>query len=112
MRWILATVLVILITAVICTPHAVKADAGDVTAVDPMQASAGDFLDADLDTPEKAARDAYDAKDYKMAAQFYLDLLRHDIRNGVIIYNLARCYGMLGDGRSGSTDPWSAREQL
>jgi predicted esterase len=97
MRWILATVLAILITAVICTPHAVKADAGDATALDPMQASAGDFLDADLDALEKAARDAYDAKDYKAAAQFYLELLRHDIRNGVIIYNLARCYGMLGD---------------
>ena len=97
MRWILATLLAILATAVICMPQAVKADAGDATAVDPMQASAGDFLDADLDALEKAARDAYDAKDYKAAAQFYLELLRHDIRNGVIIYNLARCYGKMGD---------------
>ena len=59
--------------------------------------SAGDFLDIRLDDLQKQAFDAYNKADYKMAAEYYLTLLKYNIRDSVSIYNLACCYGLMGN---------------
>jgi phospholipase/carboxylesterase len=98
MRWLIYSFSAfVLFLALHAMPAAAQVDEAAVNAVDPMQASAGDFLDADLAALETAARNAYDAKDYKKAAQYYLVLLRQDIHNANALYNLSCCYGLMGD---------------
>ncbi len=69
----------------------------EVGAIDILDPSVGDFLDIDLTALEKAANDAYQAGDYETAAKYYLASLRYDIADGGSIYNLACCYGLLGN---------------
>jgi len=64
--------------------------------IDPLAAEVGAFLDIDLAEWELAAREAYDAGNYKLAAQHYLALLRYNIKDGNSIHNLACCYGLMG----------------
>jgi predicted esterase len=98
MRWFIITLSALLFAAILhAAPVCAQVDENAVSAVDPMQASAGDFLDADLTALETAARNAYDAKEYKKAAQYYLVLLRQDIHNANALYNLSCCYGLMGD---------------
>jgi predicted esterase len=68
----------------------------DPQKIDPYEATAGDFLDIDVDALARQGREAYDAKEYEKAARYYLAALRHDTRNATDIYNLACCYGLLG----------------
>jgi len=65
--------------------------------IDPYRADVGDFLDVDLDALAKKANEAYQAGDYEEAAKYYLAVVRYDIHDGSSIYNLACCYGLLGD---------------
>jgi phospholipase/carboxylesterase len=65
--------------------------------VDPMRKEAGDFLGIDLEEARAKASAAYRAEDYTEAARRYLALLRYDIDDAVSIYNLACCYGLLGE---------------
>ena len=67
--------------------------------IDPYSASAGDFLDLDLEQLEKEAREAYHAQKYEEAAVLYLKYLRRNITDGGNIYNLACCFGLLGKPR-------------
>lgn len=69
----------------------------DPAAVDPLAADAGAFLDTNLAEWELAAREAYDAKEYEKAAQYYLALLHYNVKDGNSIYNLACCYGLMGE---------------
>jgi phospholipase/carboxylesterase len=64
------------------------APAADVTA----------FLDADWNQVLKSAGQAYDDKRYADAAGLYTEYLRAHVDDGGVIYSLACCYGLLGDG--------------
>lgn len=66
-------------------------------ALDPLSREAGRFLDADLTALRRAAEAAYSAGDMKGAAGAYLNLLQHDIQDTEALYNLACCYGRMGD---------------
>jgi phospholipase/carboxylesterase len=72
-------------------------DRADPESIDIYREDAGDFLDFDTSEYAKAAREAYDSGDYEKAAQYYLAVLKYNINDGNTIYNLACCYGLLGD---------------
>lgn len=65
--------------------------------IDPLDPSAGDFLDVDLSELSKRATSLYQSGDYKEAAKCYLALLTHNVHDGASVYNLACCYGLLGE---------------
>jgi len=65
--------------------------------IDPMDASAGDFLDTDLRQLEGLASDAYNEGEYEIAASYYLSYLSRSISDAGNIYNLACCYGLMGN---------------
>jgi phospholipase/carboxylesterase len=65
--------------------------------IDPLVPGIGDFLDVDVSGYLIEARDAYDKGDYKKAARYYLLVVRHDIGDSTSIYNLACCYGLMGE---------------
>jgi predicted esterase len=69
-----------------------------VEGVNPMQADAGDFLDTDITALAKQANELYQGGSYEEAAKYFLALLRFNISDGGAIYNLACCYGLMGDG--------------
>jgi phospholipase/carboxylesterase len=62
-----------------------------------MAPDAGDFLDTDLRVLSRRAYDAYQAGEYDSAAACYLELLSHNITDASSIYNLACCYGLMGE---------------
>jgi phospholipase/carboxylesterase len=64
---------------------------------DPMAPDAGDFLDTDLRELGRKAYEAYQAGEYDSAAAHYLELLCHNITDASSIYNLACCYGLMGE---------------
>jgi len=66
-------------------------------SIDPLAEGIGDFLDVDIAEYEKAAREAYNAGEYKKAAQYYLALAKSNMRDGGNIYNLACCYGLMDE---------------
>lgn len=66
-------------------------------ATDPMAPDAGDFLDTDLGGLGRRAYDAYQAGEYDSAAACYLELLSYNITDASAIYNLACCYGLMGE---------------
>ncbi len=66
-------------------------------SIDPLAEGIGDFLDVDTTEYEKTAREAYDSGEYRKAAQYYLALARCNMRDGGSIYNLACCYGLMGE---------------
>ena len=69
-----------------------QSDAIDIYAED-----AGEFLDIDIAELEKKAREAYNNGDYEVAARDYLAYLQYNTQDGGNIYNLACCYGLLGE---------------
>ena len=69
----------------------------DPDSIDPFAENAGDFLDLDVSELKDAAWGYYTDGDYTTAAQYYLALLSYNITDGSSIYNLACCYGLLGD---------------
>ncbi|MGC9366690.1 MAG: TPR end-of-group domain-containing protein [bacterium] len=56
---------------------------------------AGDFLNINLDSIENLAWQEYQNGNYQSAAQYYLDYLQYNAKDGGNIYNLACCYGLL-----------------
>ncbi len=70
---------------------------GTSASVSPAPADPGSVLDTDIRAMGAAAEAAYAAGSYEEAARLYLDLARLEITNGGTIYNLACCYGLLGD---------------
>lgn len=59
----------------------------------------GAFLEKNLDEYWQKGWTAYQAGEYEKAADIYLEGLQYDITNGGNIYNLACCYGLLGNAR-------------
>ncbi len=64
---------------------------------DPMDIHAGDFLDRNPSEFLKAANEAYQMEDWQTAAEQYLSSLEIDPGNSTAIYNLACCYGLMGE---------------
>jgi len=79
-------------------PGGVAADTENPCVVlDPMAPDAGDFLDTDLRELGRRAYEAYQAGEYDSAAACYLELLCRNITDAGSIYNLACCYGLMGE---------------
>jgi len=74
-----------------------KVDWAHPESIDPFREDIGDFLDVNVREYLQKAYDAYHAGNYEEAARYYLLQLRHDIRDASSIYNLACCYGLLGE---------------
>jgi predicted esterase len=66
--------------------------------IDPAAKDAGDFLDVELGRYDWLAQQAYRQGKYWQAARYYLFVLRHKYDDARTIYNLACCYGLLGEG--------------
>ncbi len=69
----------------------------NVSDIDPYSSREGDFLSVDLPRLERQALEAYLSGDYEEAAGYYLAALRYDVSDTGNIYNLACCYGLLGE---------------
>jgi len=65
--------------------------------IDPLDPASAEILDTDIDSLESLAVGAYQEGRYVAAAEHYLDALSRDIGNSNAIYNLACCYGLLGE---------------
>jgi len=65
--------------------------------INPLDPRIGDFLDIDLDNLLVQANDFYQAGDYGNAARLYLVYLHYNIDDPTAIYNLACCYGLMGE---------------
>jgi predicted esterase len=69
----------------------------DPSTIDPVAEGATDFLDVNISQYAKTAYEAYEEGEYEKSAQYYLALLRYDVTQAVAIYNLACCYGLMGE---------------
>jgi len=96
-NWLVVACIFSVLTAAPSSAQEAPVDRAQPETIDPLQPGIGDFLDVDIAGYEKTAREAYDAKDYERAAKYYLALLRYDINDGGSVYNLACCYGLLGE---------------
>jgi phospholipase/carboxylesterase len=76
---------------------AAAASGGNGEMLEPLAPGAGDFLDANLNDYVAAAVAAYNDGRYEEAARLYLTYLRSNVGDAVSIYNLACCYGLLGE---------------
>jgi predicted esterase len=65
--------------------------------IDPYDKRIGDFLDSDVNELTGKAYEAYHTGQYEESARYHLALLRLNITNAGTIYNLACCYGLLGE---------------
>jgi predicted esterase len=77
---------------------------GEEAAIDPLAADAGDFLEVDVSQYMIQAEAAYREGRYEDAARLYLTYLRSDVYDGRVIYNLACCYGLLGEADLAATN--------
>jgi len=79
-------------------PHAVgAADSIDPASIDIYDPAAAEFLDTDTGQLFDLAWQAYVDGDYEKSAQYYLALLHTDYGDSSTMYNLACCYGLLGE---------------
>jgi len=97
MRIFIRFIPIIFLISLIISQSAYSAETKDVDSINIYDPIAGDFLDVNLEELSKSAFDAYNAADYEKAAKYYLALLKYDIGDSASIYNLACCYGLLGD---------------
>ena len=74
-----------------------KVDWSKPETIDPLDEHIGDFLDIDINAYRQQAEQAYRTGDYQQAARYYLLLVRYDAYDIVSIYDLACCYGLLGE---------------
>lgn len=66
-------------------------------SIDPTLSGIGDFLDVDLEALQKTANEAYQSGNYEKAVKYYLACVRCNIQDSGSIYNLACCYGLMGN---------------
>lgn len=69
----------------------------DTELIDLYDPEVGEFLDLDVNALAGHAWESYLEQDYETAARFYLAYLRYNIQDSNNIYNLACCYGLLGE---------------
>jgi len=102
MRIISRIAVVIILLGVMLMPsltgHAAYAEGKmDPESIDIYDAASGEFLDIDLTEYRETAWQAYQDGDWETAAKYYIALLQYDISDGGNIYNLACCFGLLGE---------------
>ena len=68
-------------------------------SINPLQEGIGDFLDTELYPYIQQAHKFYWEGEYRKAAQHFIFLLRHKYDNATTIYNLACCYGQMGEAK-------------
>jgi predicted esterase len=73
-------------------------------SVDPLAPEASAFLDVDAAEYSKQGDVAYREGRYADAAGLYLAYLRSNVYDGRTIYNLACCYGLLGEAELAATN--------
>ena len=71
----------------------------ETSVVNIYDETAGDILDLNVDEYAKKANEAYQAGKYEEAAKYFLILSKCNIKDATSIYNLACCYGLLGNGK-------------
>jgi len=69
----------------------------DPEKIDALNEKAVDFLQSDFDKILMQANQFASEKEYLKAAQCYLALLKFNLNDSTTIYNLACCYGRLGE---------------
>lgn len=77
------------------TEKVIVKDWSSPESIDPFDENTGNFLDDDLRDYMIRADQAYWSKNYKLAAQNYLYLLRHNVYDIISTYNLACTYALL-----------------
>ncbi len=82
---------------VIAVLFVVSIFAADVPEVDIRDSLSLSFLDENPRELIGNANDAYQKGEYETAAKWYIQYLRHDPSDGGSVYNLACCYGLLGE---------------
>lgn len=93
----LIVVIALLLIALSTGTAAQDIDWSQPESIDPLAEGIGDFLDVDFAGFEKTAREAYNTGEYRKAAQYYLALAKQNTSDGGNIYNLACCYGLMGE---------------
>lgn len=66
-------------------------------ATDFFDIEAGSFLKVNIDSLKVAAFEAYQNQNYEVAAANYLRYLQYNVTDAGNIYNLACCYGLMGN---------------
>jgi len=92
----------VLFLSVVLFPCYVAADETDVDWSDPdsldiYDPSLGDFLEIDTSEFARIAGESYADGDWEKAAKYFLAALKYDPSDGSSCYNLACCYGLLGE---------------
>ncbi len=99
-RWRWAALFLILFVFPSPVHHAARKvvlETVDPEKIDALHEKAVDFLKADLDEILTQANQLAVKKEYAKAAQYYLAFLRFNLNDSTAIYNLACCYGRLGE---------------
>ncbi|MEA3311275.1 MAG: hypothetical protein U9Q76_03540, partial [candidate division WOR-3 bacterium] len=65
--------------------------------IDPSTVEPAQVFTANPDSLHMLARDAYNKENYLEAARYYLAVAHYKPDNVTAIYNLACCYGLVGD---------------
>jgi len=91
-----ATVPIVLLFGLACVPR----QAGENTAVgaiDPASVRVEDILMRNPDSVLAEAIKSYNEKDYVRSASAYLSYVKHNNSDAIALYNLACCFGLMGD---------------
>jgi predicted esterase len=104
LRWLIAAVfcpLLLVTTAVaqeaVSAPAAAPIDWSNPDSIGPLDTDLGMFVDTDLAAWQKTAQEAYSAGDYEKAIRYSLAMLHYDISDSAALYQVACCYGLLGN---------------
>jgi len=77
--------------------QAAPLDWSNPDSLGPLDSDLGAFIDTDLAAWQQTAREAYNAGDYEKAIRYSLALLHCDISDSAALYQVACCYGLLGN---------------
>ena len=97
MKYLIALVPILLFSLMLTPVSFAQDETIDSAYIDIYDESASDFLDLEITHWLKDAGAAYSDGDYESAAMYYIKYLERDINNATAIYNLACCYGLLGE---------------
>jgi len=79
-----------------CTPRQ-TGEKAMAKAIDPASVSVEDVLLSNPDSVLREAINAYNEKDYASSASAYLAYVSHNNSDAISLYNLACCFGLMGD---------------
>ena len=98
MSYIQRSIIILLSCLVLCLPSSAEdIDWTNPESIDIYDETISDFLGTDTDEFMKAAGEAYNAGEWEKAAQYYLAVVKYNPGDGASVYNLACCYGLLGE---------------